>query len=238
MALTPGKLYFTQFEKELILVLVKPHLDVVENKETNGVTFAEKAQAFCEISKQFNATDGINPRTEKQIRQCYQNLKKKLRQKSTRLRQKQRKTGGGEVLKEVELSTLGRRFLAEPILTLPLSTLCDKSQDKSNSVDDSFVCPLTPSQSASAEASELDTSNMNFLDSSFEAPQSSYEGLASETPESASVSAEASGVKTPKQKSLRETLMMLRKNTKKQAAPSAAAKAAACIKAEHTHNIK
>ncbi|GBN45408.1 hypothetical protein AVEN_185240-1 [Araneus ventricosus] len=86
--------------------------------------------------------------------------KKKLRQKSTRLRQEQRKnereTG---VLKEVELSTSERRFLAEPILALPLSTLCDsdtsemeilKSQDKSNSADDPFVRPLTPSQSASA----------------------------------------------------------------------------------------
>ncbi|GBN53699.1 hypothetical protein AVEN_98753-1 [Araneus ventricosus] len=77
MALPPSKLYFTQFEKEPILVLVKLHLDVIENKETNGATSAEKAQAFCEISKQFNATDGVNPRTEKQIRQCYQNLKKK-----------------------------------------------------------------------------------------------------------------------------------------------------------------
>ncbi|GBM79373.1 hypothetical protein AVEN_272920-1 [Araneus ventricosus] len=65
----------------------------------------------------------------------------------------------------------------------------------------------------------------------FEAPQSDYEGLASETPEPVSVS-EASGVKTPKQKSLRETLMMFRKNTKKQAAPSA------CTEAEDIQNTK
>ncbi|GBO17449.1 hypothetical protein AVEN_151990-1 [Araneus ventricosus] len=75
---------------------------------------------------------------------------------------------------------------------------------------------------------------MNFLDISSEAPQSDYEGLVSETPEPASVS-EASGVKTPKQRSLRETLMMFRK---KQAAPSAVARAAACIEAEHIQSIK
>ncbi|GBN91449.1 hypothetical protein AVEN_85697-1 [Araneus ventricosus] len=245
MALPPGKLYFTLFEKELILVLVKPHLEVIENKETNGVTSAEKAKAFCEITKQFNATDGVNQRTAKQIRQCYLNLKKKLRQKSTCLRQELRKTGGGEVAKEVELSTLERRFLEEPILTLPLSTPYDsdtsqmeilKSQDKSNA-DDPFVRPLTPSQNASAEASELDTSSMNFLDSSLEVPESDYEKLVLETPEPSSVS-EASGVKTPKQRSLRDTLMMFRKNTKKQAAPSAAARAAACIEAEHKQSIK
>ncbi|GBN53697.1 hypothetical protein AVEN_98752-1 [Araneus ventricosus] len=108
-----------------------------------------------------------------------------------------------------------------------------KSQDKSNSADDPFICPLTPSQGASSEASELDTSSMNFLDSSYEAPQSNYEGFASETPEPASVSTEASGVKTPKQNSLRETLMLFRKNTKKHTAPSTAARVAACIEAKH-----
>ncbi|GBO03161.1 hypothetical protein AVEN_24484-1 [Araneus ventricosus] len=76
MVLPPGKLYFTQFEKELILVLAKQHLDVTGNKETNGVTSAEKAEAFCEISKRINDTDGVNPRTEKQIRQCYHNRRK------------------------------------------------------------------------------------------------------------------------------------------------------------------
>ncbi|GBO17448.1 hypothetical protein AVEN_151989-1 [Araneus ventricosus] len=92
--------------------------------------------------------------------------KKKFRQKSTHLRQELRKIGGGEVAEEVELSTLERRFLEEPILMLPLSTLYDsdtsqmeilKSQDKSNA-DDPFVRPLTPSQNASTKASELDTS--------------------------------------------------------------------------------
>ncbi|GBM94714.1 hypothetical protein AVEN_189024-1 [Araneus ventricosus] len=34
----------------------------------------------------------------------------------------------GEVSKEVELSTLEIRYLAEPILTLPMSTLCDTSE--------------------------------------------------------------------------------------------------------------
>ncbi|GBN04879.1 hypothetical protein AVEN_124490-1 [Araneus ventricosus] len=79
---------------------------------------------------------------------------------------------------------------------------------------------------------------MNCLGNSYEEAQSNYEGLASGTPEPASVSAEASGMKTPKQNSLRETLMMLRKNTKKQTASSAAARAAACIEAEHNQSIK
>ncbi|GBM27369.1 hypothetical protein AVEN_201288-1 [Araneus ventricosus] len=78
---------------------------------------------------------------------------------------------------------------------------------------------------------------MNCLDNSYEEAQSNYKGFASETPEPASVSAEASGVKTPKQNSLRETLMMFRKNTHKET-PPVVARAAACIEAEHIQNTK
>ncbi|GFR02165.1 hypothetical protein TNCT_315631 [Trichonephila clavata] len=31
-----SKLYFTQFEKELVLALMKPHLHIIECKETNA----------------------------------------------------------------------------------------------------------------------------------------------------------------------------------------------------------
>ncbi|GBM31720.1 hypothetical protein AVEN_45639-1 [Araneus ventricosus] len=62
-------------------------------------------------------------------------------------------------------------------------------------------------------------------------------GLASETPEPASVSAEASGVKTPKpakQNSLRETLIVQEEHRK----ANSSSRAAACIEAEHIQTTK
>ncbi|GFQ66004.1 hypothetical protein TNCT_648111 [Trichonephila clavata] len=69
-----SKIYFTQFEKELVLELMKPHLHIIECKETNA---------------------------------------------------ERRRTGGGEVPKEAELTDFEMRFLEEPILTLPLYTPFD-----------------------------------------------------------------------------------------------------------------
>ncbi|CAL1268724.1 unnamed protein product [Larinioides sclopetarius] len=70
----------------------------------------------------------------------------------------------------------------------------------------------------------MDTLIMNCLEQTFE-----------ETP--SSLILEAPEMKTPsgKQKSLRETLMMFRKNTRKQTAPS---RAALCIEEEHVQKIK
>ncbi|GFR18410.1 myb_DNA-bind_5 domain-containing protein [Trichonephila clavata] len=92
-----SKIYFTQFEKELVLELMKPHLHIIECKETNAVSSLKKSEAYTEIARQFNDTDGVE----------------------------RRRTGGGEVPKEAELTDFEMRFLEEPILTLPLYTPFD-----------------------------------------------------------------------------------------------------------------
>ncbi|GFR33887.1 myb_DNA-bind_5 domain-containing protein [Trichonephila clavata] len=177
-----SKIYFTQFEKELVLELMKPHLHIIECKETNAVSSLKKSEAYTEIARQFNDTDGVvNPRTPQQIRQCYLNLKKRMSKKSGILRQERRRTGGGEVPKEAELTDFEMRFLEEPILTLPLYTPFD------------------------SDSTEIEISRMD----------------------------------TPKiERPLKETLSMFRKRGKKATAPSAAARAAACIEDEYRLNIK
>ncbi|CAL1278818.1 unnamed protein product [Larinioides sclopetarius] len=117
--------YYSQFEKELILALAKPYMHIIENKEMNRITTAEKPKAYDEIAKQFNATDGVNPGTVKQIRQCYYNFKKKLRQSRLFFRQEQWKTDGGQVPKDVQISEFELSYLAEPMLTMPMSTPWD-----------------------------------------------------------------------------------------------------------------
>ncbi|GFS71091.1 myb_DNA-bind_5 domain-containing protein [Nephila pilipes] len=214
-----SKVYFTQFEKELVLSLTKPHLNLIENKETNAVICSKKNEIFKEITRQFNYTDGVvNPRTSQQIRQCYLNLKKKLTKKRNVIRQERRKSGGGEVSEETELKDGEMRFLGEPQLTLSMLTPLDsdsteaeisKSQDSfSNaSTSDPFVLPVTPSQGTSAKASTL---NNPFDPSIVECWSNAETPLKAEIP----------------------------KPTSEPTAPSAAARAAACIEVEHLQTMK
>ncbi|GFX38565.1 myb_DNA-bind_5 domain-containing protein [Trichonephila clavipes] len=186
---------------------------------------AQKKEAYFEITRQFNDTDGVmNPRTPQQIRQCYSNLKKKMAKKSSVLRQERRQTGGGEVPKEAELTDFEMRFLEEPILTLPLSTPFDsdstdieisKPQYPSTSTSALLIPPVTPSQN---------TEKITEYDSSSD-PSNAVMDMNDLKP-------------TPKiARPLKETLAMFRKRAKTPTAPSAAARAAACIE-EHRMKIK
>ncbi|GFR22707.1 myb_DNA-bind_5 domain-containing protein [Trichonephila clavata] len=216
-----SKIYFTQFEKELVLELMKPHLHIIECKETNAVSSLKKSEAYTEIARQFNDTDGVvNPRTPQPIRQCYLNLKKRMSKKSGILRQERRRTGGGEVHKEAELTDFEMRFLEEPILTLPLTATVRKSKFQVKS-------PYTPSTSNSASL----------------IPPVSLQSTDKITEYDCSSDPSNTGMDTPKptpkiERPLKETLSMFRKRGKKATAPSAAARVAACIEDEHRLNIK
>ncbi|GFQ74474.1 myb_DNA-bind_5 domain-containing protein [Trichonephila clavata] len=190
-----SKIYFTQFEKELVLELMKPHLHIIECKETNAVSSLKKSEAYTEIARQFNDTDGVE----------------------------RRRTGGGEVPKEAELTDFEMRFLEEPILTLPLYTPFDSD---STEIEIS-KSPYTPSTSNSASL----------------IPPVSLQSTDKITEYDCSSDPSNAGMDTPKPtpkivRPLKETLSMFRKRGKKATAPSAAARAAACIEDEHRLNIK
>ncbi|GFY70107.1 myb_DNA-bind_5 domain-containing protein [Trichonephila inaurata madagascariensis] len=220
-----NRVYFTQYEKELILALMKPHLHIIECRETNAVSNIKKKEAYIKITQQFNDTDGVvNPRTPQQIRQCYLNLKKKMSKKNSVLRQERRQTRGVEVKKEAELTEFEVTFLEEPIPTLPLSTPFD-----SDSTDIEFSKPQYPSTSTSASLIPPVTPSQNLdkiteYDSSSDSSNTGMENDLNPTPKKAMP--------------LKETLEMFRKSVKTPTAPSAAAKAAACIEEEHRIKIR
>ncbi|GFW46994.1 myb_DNA-bind_5 domain-containing protein [Trichonephila clavipes] len=147
-----------------------------------------------------------------------------MAKKSSVLRQERRQTGGGEVPKEAELTDFEMRFLQEPILTLPLSTPFDsdstdieisKPQYPSTSTSALLIPPVTPSQN---------TDKITEYDSSSD-PSNAVMDMNDLKP-------------TPKiARPLKETLAMFRKRAKTPTAPSAAARAAACIE-EHRMKIK
>ncbi|GFX59206.1 myb_DNA-bind_5 domain-containing protein [Trichonephila clavipes] len=141
-----------------------------------------------------------------------------MAKKSSVLRQERRQTGGGEVPKEAELTDFEMRFLEEPILTLPLSTPfdSDKPQYPSTSTSALLIPPVTPSQN---------TEKITEYDSSSD-PSNAVMDMNDLKP-------------TPKiARPLKETLAMFRKRAKTPTAPSAAARAAACIEEEHRMKIK
>ncbi|GFX23328.1 hypothetical protein TNCV_4936431 [Trichonephila clavipes] len=131
-----------------------------------------------------------------------------MARKSSVLRQERRQTGGGDVPKEAELTDFEMRFLEEPILTLPLST-----PFASDSTDIEISKPQYPSTSTSALLIPPVTPSQN-TDKITEYDSSS-DPSATE-----------------------ETLAMFRKRAKTPTAPSAAARAAACIEEEHRMKIK
>lgn len=236
------KVFFTQFEKELVLALVKPNLDIVDNKETNGVIFLKKKKVFDEITRQFNTTDGVShPRTSQQIRQCYLNLKKKLSKKNSVLCQERRKTGGGEEPNE-ELTDddVEMRLLVDPIPMMPVSTLFDGADTKpdisisqddisTTSASDPLINPIIPSQqSTSTKTSDMDAS----LDPSRMTCSNSEEIV------KAKPSHQVSGLTTKPFSKLRENLTMFRKNSREPTASSTAARAAACIETEHRTTMR
>ncbi|GFX21739.1 myb_DNA-bind_5 domain-containing protein [Trichonephila clavipes] len=214
-----NRVYFTQYEKELVLALIKPHLHVIECRETNAVTSIKKNEAYIEITQQFNDTDGVeNRRTPQQIRQCYLNLKKKMAKKNSVLRQKGRQTGSGEVPKEAELTDLEMRFL-EPLSTPFDSDSTDieisKPQYPSTSTSASLIPPVIPSQNTD-KITEHDSSS-----------DSSNAGM------------DMNDLKPmPKiARPLKETLPIFRKRAKTSTVPFTAARAAAFIE-EHRIKIK
>ncbi|GFS68833.1 hypothetical protein TNCV_409151 [Trichonephila clavipes] len=117
------------------------------------------------------------------------------------------------------------RFLEEPIPTLPLSTPFDsdstdieisKPQYPSTSTSALLIPPVTPSQN---------TDKITEYDSSSD-PSNAVMDMNDLKP-------------TPKiARPLKETLAMFRKHAKTPTAPSAAARAAACIEEEHRMKIK
>ncbi|GFT69923.1 myb_DNA-bind_5 domain-containing protein [Trichonephila clavipes] len=150
-----------------------------------------------------------------------------MAKKSSVLRQERRQTGGGEVPKEAELTDFEMRFLEEPILTLPLSTPFD-----SDSTDIEI----------SSKTSIPQYINFCFVDSPCDSPSQNTEKITEydSSSDPSNTVMDMNDLKpTPKiARPLKETLAMFRKHAKTPTAPSAAARAAACIEEEHRMEIK
>lgn len=112
-------------ESQLLLELIQKYKHIVECKETNKISSQNKNEAFEKIAAEYNANLGVTPRTSKQLRQKYLNLKKDAGKSAALIRHEIKKTGGGNAAIQKNFSTLEETVLQMGVLTQPLSTRFD-----------------------------------------------------------------------------------------------------------------
>lgn len=81
-------------QKSVLIKIIKKHKNVIENKKTDYVTNIEKKRAWKAVTQEFNAQTTI-PRSEQQIKTCFNNIKKKYRQDLAAQKRDVFQTGGG-----------------------------------------------------------------------------------------------------------------------------------------------
>lgn len=69
---------FTPHEKAVLLSLVDTHRDAIENRNLDAASLLAKNAAWTQITRQFRIECPANARDCKQLRKCYENLKKRL----------------------------------------------------------------------------------------------------------------------------------------------------------------
>ncbi|KAH9368004.1 hypothetical protein HPB48_006042 [Haemaphysalis longicornis] len=69
---------FTPHEKAVLLSLVDAHRDAIENRSLDAASLLAKNAAWAQITRQFRIECPSNARDCKQLRKCYENLKKRM----------------------------------------------------------------------------------------------------------------------------------------------------------------
>ncbi|RZF39230.1 hypothetical protein LSTR_LSTR010324 [Laodelphax striatellus] len=72
---------FTSRERHLLVRLVSGRTEVIENKKTDNVSIRRKEIAWMEVAEEFNGHAAVSVRTVKQLRNCYENSKRRLKKK-------------------------------------------------------------------------------------------------------------------------------------------------------------
>ncbi|XP_064212394.1 myb/SANT-like DNA-binding domain-containing protein 3 [Tribolium castaneum] len=140
---------FTEREKEIALDIINRYQNKIENKETDGVSQKERKDAWEKVAEEFNSASSTAPRTGKQMKVLWSNLRRtakkniakenkkryldetnelgniaELKRKKNEDKKNISKTGGGTF--ESQLTDVGARVLAmvEP-QARPLPNLFD-----------------------------------------------------------------------------------------------------------------
>ncbi|KAK9700651.1 Myb/SANT-like DNA-binding domain [Popillia japonica] len=93
---------FTEMETGFLIDVVIRHIEIVENKKTDAVTWKEKEVVWNKIAEELQAIAGTTDRTSAILRSKYESIKQNIKSKLTKNKTEIFKTGGGSA----ELSVL------------------------------------------------------------------------------------------------------------------------------------
>lgn len=74
-----SKVNFTEEERNVLVDLVSRYSSVLECKQTDAVSVHAKKKAWEKLTEEFNCRHNVRPRTSKQLKKCWENLKEKWR---------------------------------------------------------------------------------------------------------------------------------------------------------------
>ncbi|KAH7985460.1 hypothetical protein HPB49_026405 [Dermacentor silvarum] len=89
------KINFTDEERTILMDLMDRHRDVLECKKTDAVSIHAKKKTWEKLADEFNSNHNVRPRTSKQLKKCWDNLKEKWRRAKAEDTRELFKTGGG-----------------------------------------------------------------------------------------------------------------------------------------------
>ncbi|KAF5278893.1 hypothetical protein FQA39_LY18331 [Lamprigera yunnana] len=89
-------------EKEAAILLKQTvsYFAIIENKKSDSLTIKQKNEAWDKVTEDFNCATNNLKRTGSQLRNAYNNLKKKLKKESAKDKIEIYKTGGGVALSQ------------------------------------------------------------------------------------------------------------------------------------------
>ncbi|XP_064108432.1 uncharacterized protein LOC135216849 [Macrobrachium nipponense] len=67
--------WFIPLEKKILTALIEQHKNVVESKKRDGASNREKEQVWEVIAAQFSAHPSTQPRSSRELRRCWENMK-------------------------------------------------------------------------------------------------------------------------------------------------------------------
>ncbi|KAK9703158.1 Myb/SANT-like DNA-binding domain [Popillia japonica] len=118
---------FSQRDIDILVTLVRKHSAFIENKKTDAVTWRQKEEAWNNLTEEFNLHEGVVPRTAKNLKVKFDNIKKTTKKKFANEKQEIFKTGGGSC-SSVEITSTD--LAIKDILTVGITGLSNLYDSK------------------------------------------------------------------------------------------------------------
>jgi len=87
------RIFYTEFETDLLKELVNNRIHVLENKRSDFKTINEKSLTWKQLANEYNSFENVNTRTDKQLKKCWENMKNRAKQKGAKERCERLLTG-------------------------------------------------------------------------------------------------------------------------------------------------